>query len=131
MKLQDFYIQIGRLIYSIAKSDGKVQRSEMERFKSILQKELVNLNDSEDVYGTHNAYYAEFELERLIENQVDENEAFTSFILFMEQHRSFFDEKIRSLCYETARMIAVAHHGIEPGESKKLIELERKLNDLH
>ena len=131
MKFSEFYIQIGRLIYAIAKSDGKVHKEEVERFKTILNKELLHLHTSEDAYGTNHAYYAEFEIERLIEKQTDKNEAFTSFILFMEQHRDYFDEKIRNLCYETARRIAIAHRGIEPEESKMLIELNNKLNDLH
>lgn len=129
MVFRDFYIQLGRLFYSIAMSDGQIQKSELQSFQKILQDELVPLEDSEDPYGTDTAYYAEFELERLIDEQADKNEAFTSFIMFMEENSSAFDEKIKKLSYQSAARIAKAHAGIEPAESKLLCELKRKLDD--
>jgi len=129
MIFKDFYVQLGRLLYSIAISDGEIHESEIEKFHSILRNELLPLEDSEDPYGTDNAYYTEFELERLIDNNADKNEAFTSFIMFMEEHSSAFDEKIQNLCMQTARKIAQAHAGVDAAESKMLLELNRKIQD--
>lgn len=129
MNFNDFYVHLGRLLYSIAMSDGEIQESEIDKFHSILRDSLVPLEDSEDPYGTDNAYYAEFELERLIDSKADKNEAFASFIMFMEDHSSAFDDKIKKLCVQTSRKIAQAHAGVEPSESKILKELERKIQD--
>lgn len=129
MDYNDFYVHLGRLLYSIAMSDGDIQESEIDKFHKILRNELVPLEDSEDPYGTDNAYYAEFEMERLIDSNADKNEAFTSFIMFMEDHRSAFDDKIKKLCLQTSRKIAEAHAGVVPSESKMLKELEKKIQD--
>jgi|AntRauTorckE6833_2_1112554.scaffolds.fasta_scaffold03074_6 hypothetical protein len=130
MKFSEFYIQLGRLIYSIAKADGKIHPSEMQRFKEVLRKELIHLETTHDAYGTHHAYYAEFELERLIENQADKNEAFTSFILFMEQHPEYFDDTVKNVCLQAVKKNATVHEGIVPEESKMITELKKKFNDL-
>ncbi|MCF8232535.1 MAG: TerB family tellurite resistance protein [Bacteroidales bacterium] len=129
MDLNSFYVHLGRLLYSVALADGAIHRSEVDKFHKILRNELVPLEDSEDAYGTDNAYYAEFELERLIDEGVDKNEAFTSFIMFMEEHSSAFDSNLKNLCIQTARKIAEAHAGVVPAESKMLKELEKKIHD--
>jgi len=129
MDYNNFYVHLGRLLYSVAMSDGDVQESEIDTFHTILRNELVPLENSEDAYGTDSAYYAEFELERLIDSRADKNEAFTSFIMYMEDHHTAFDDKIKNLCLQTSRKIAEAHAGVVPAESKMLKELERKIQD--
>lgn len=130
MKFSDFYIHLGRLIYAVAMADGRFQKTETERFYNILKEELIPLEDSRDVYGTDNAYYAEFELERLIDKKVDKNEAFASFVLFMENNRNSFDANLQKLSYDVAMKIAKAHAGIDSSECQLLNELKRKMNDL-
>ena len=61
MILKHYYIELGKLLFAIAKSDAKVQEKEILGFKKLILSELLKLEDSTDQFGTDNAFFSEFE----------------------------------------------------------------------
>lgn len=66
-----FYQQLGKLFYSMALADGKVQQEEITKLKKIVQKEWVLLEDSIDSFQIDTAYQIEIVFYWLIEKKWD------------------------------------------------------------
>lgn len=128
MRFQDFYSELGKLLYAIAKADGRVGEKEYDALKTIVKEELLALEDSRDQYGTDNAYYTEMEFEFLEENYGDANTAFNSFLDFLQTHRSSFSPKLKLLTSRLSERIAKSEYGINQKEKKYLEKLFEKMN---
>jgi len=128
MKFQDFYSELGKLLYAIAKADGRVGEKEYDSLKTIVKEELLALEDSRDQYGTDNAYYTEIEFEFLEQNFGDAQNAFESFIDFLDTHRSAFSPGLKLLTTRIAERLAKSEYGINQKEKKYLEKLFEKMN---
>lgn len=128
MRFQDFYTELGKLLYAIAKADGRVGNKEYDSLKKIVKEELVALEDSRDQYGTDNAYYTEMEFEFLEENFGDPNLAFESFIQFLDTHKTAFSPELKLLTSRISERIAKSEYGINHRERKYLEKLSTKMN---
>ena len=127
MRYQDFYTELGKLLYAIAKVDGKVGAKEFEALKKIVREELAPLESSRDQFGTDNAFYAEMEFDFLEGSFGDPEQAFTSFLDFVEEHRSAFSPDLLELISKVSTKIASSELGIHPKEKKYLARLEEKI----
>ena len=130
MKYTDFYSELGKLMYAIAKADGKVGNEEYNTLKKIVREELLPLEKSTDEYGTDNAFYTEMEFDYLEDNYGDPILAFNSFIDYVEAHKSTFNEKIVNLIKRISSRIASSEFGIDANEQKYLDKLNQKLKGL-
>lgn len=128
MRFQDFYTELGKLLYAIAKADGRVGYKEYDSLKEIVKEELIALEDSRDQYGTDNAYYTEMEFEFLEENFGDPNLAFESFIQFLETHKTAFSPELKLLTSRISERIAKSEYGINQKERRYLEKLFAKMN---
>lgn len=128
MKYQDFYAELGKLLYAIAKIDGKIGAKEFEAMKKIVREELVSLEESRDQFGTDNAYYTEMEFEYLQNNFGDPRLAFDSFLDFLETHKSAFSPELKQLTSRISERIANSEHGINQMEKQYLDKLSEKIN---
>jgi uncharacterized tellurite resistance protein B-like protein len=52
MPIKQYYIELGKLLFAIAKSDGKVQQKEVIGFKQLITSELLKLEKGQDAFGT-------------------------------------------------------------------------------
>lgn len=128
MRFQDFYSELGKLLYAIAKADGRVGEKEYDSLKTIVKEELLALEDSRDQYGTDNAYYTEMEFEFLEETFGDPNTAFNSFLDFLDTHRAAFSPELKLLTSRISERIAKSEYGINQKERKYLEKLFEKMN---
>ncbi|MEA3494656.1 MAG: hypothetical protein U9R42_01330, partial [Bacteroidota bacterium] len=130
MDYKQFYIELGRLIYAIAKSDGEVQKEEVSIFKKILNEELLPLEDATDEFGTDSAFYTEFEFENLSERDATVNETFVSFIKFLKSNKKDVTEEIKQVCLNSVIKVADAFAGIEKSEQYFIDKLKKELDEL-
>jgi uncharacterized tellurite resistance protein B-like protein len=119
MLYKDFYSELGKLLYAVADIDGVITQSEKKVLHEIVRKELVPSEKHKDEFGTDAAYYAEIEFEYLEEEISDADAAFNSFIDFVEEHHTAFNEKMRKICIHVAKEIANAYH--KTNKKEKLI----------
>jgi uncharacterized tellurite resistance protein B-like protein len=127
MDYQEFYIETGRLLYAIAMADGAIQEDEKSKMLNLVRDTLRKLEGSVDAFGTSNAFYTEFELERLIDFNVDSRESFDSFIDYFESNRSEMTSDLKSIIIQMAEEVAEAWDGVVAEENAYIIRLKEVL----
>jgi hypothetical protein len=127
MIYRNFYSELGKLFYSVAKSSGTVEKEELKKLHDMVHHELVPKEASTDEFGTDSAYYAEIEFDILNTSDADPRLAFDSFISYVEEHHTAFDDRLRSLTIRLSEELAGIESGVSAHEGKMLKELKDKL----
>lgn len=128
MKYQEYYTQLGRLLYAIAKVDGKVQKKELIELRRIVNEELVHLENSTDDFNTDAAFATEFEFEVLQDRGASAEEAFLSFQEFIHINADI-PPKLKALAYRSALRVADSFHGTNHQEADMLHHLKELLRE--
>ena len=127
MIYSEFYSEVGKLLYAIADIDGFISPQEKKKLQEIVRRELVPIEKHGDEYGTDAAFYAETEFNILDENSSDPETAFESFIDFVDEHHTAFDEKMKNVCIRVAKELAYAYRGTNKKEKMLIDKLKEKL----
>ncbi len=127
MDYQEFYIETGRLLYAIAMADGEIQEDEKSKMLNLVRDTLRKLENSVDAFGTSNAFYTEFELERLIDFNVESEESFNSFIDYLELNVSEITPDLKEIIISMAEEVAEAWDGVVAEENLYLNRLKESL----
>jgi len=127
MDYKEFYTELGKLLYAVAKADGEVQDEELHKIYQMVVDDLSDdllFNRGEEV----DAYYTEFEFEALIDQNVDIHAAVQSFNEYYERNQDFFNEKMKQTTLKAMIAVADAFEGIIPEEQALIDEITKKLN---
>ncbi len=130
MLYRRYYSELARLIYAVAYIDGRITAEEKEELKEIVKNELLPADNHVDKFGTRAAYYTLIEFDILEETIADPEEAFASFINYLEEHASAIDEQMREVSLRVAKKIAAAYRNINSKENKLISILEERLKSL-
>lgn len=130
MIYKEFYSELGKLLYAISDIDHFIPKEEAQKLLEIVKKELVPNEVHTDRFGTDAAYYTEIEYEFLDETIGDAQMAFDSFISFVEDHHSAFDEKLKNTCLEVSKKLAGAYRGTNKKEKQLIEKLKETLNKI-
>ena len=122
-----FYQQLGKLFYSMALVDGKIQQEEITELKKIVRKEWITLEDSIDSFQTDTAYQIEIVFDWLIENKWDSKQLIADFKQFQKEHKSLFTKRINELILKTVKAIAVSFYRKNKSEQLIMNELDSLL----
>ena len=130
MLYKEFYSELGKLLYAVADVDKVITRQEKNELHKIVKEELVPLEKHTDEFGTDAAYYSEIEFDFSDEQIVDSDAAFNSFIDFITEHQTAFDEKLKKLCIHVVEKIASSYKGKNKKEKAIIKKLKDKLNTI-
>jgi hypothetical protein len=130
MLYKEFYSELGKLLYAIADIDQVITQKEKIKLQEMVKKELAPKENHTDEYGTNAALYAEMEFDFLDEEIIDSESAFNSFIDFVEEHQSAFDEKLKNICMHLAIELANAYYGTNKKEKILIETLKRKIKNI-
>ena len=130
MFYRQFYSELGKLLFALAKVDGGISKQEKAALKDIVKKELAPTEKNTDKFGTDAAYYTEIEFEILEDTEYDPEDAFESFISFIENHHTAIDERMRDTTLKVAKRLADTFHKTNKKEAALLAKLESKLRTL-
>ena len=125
MLYKEFYSELGKLLYAVADIDKVITQQEKKELQKIVRSELVPFEKHTDEFGTDAAYYSEIEFEINDEEIIDSDSAFNSFIDFITEHHTAFDEKMKKVCIHVVEEIASSYKG----KNKKEKEISKKLKD--
>lgn len=125
--MKNFYQHLGKLFYSIAATDKKIQKEEIVQLKKIVQKEWRPFENSIDEFGTDMAYQIEIVFDWLVENNWSIEPAFSDFESFKKEHQSLFTKKVNTLILKTANAIAASFLGKNKSEQLLINQLDRIL----
>lgn len=125
MEIKDFYIHLGKLLYSIAMADGEVQDEEMQELYKLVISELSdeNIFDQEEV----NVFHTEFEFEALMDKNASKDEAFNAFIKYFDENYKSFTPQLKKVTIYAVEQIAKAFEGIVEEEQNMINELNNRL----
>ncbi|MGP8216624.1 MAG: hypothetical protein ACLQQ4_13750 [Bacteroidia bacterium] len=130
MLYRDFYAELGKLLYSVADISGVITQKEKKTLDEIVRKELVPAENHVDEFGTDAAFYTEMEFDYLDEEIADAEPAFESFIDFVEEHHTAFDEKMKKISLHVANELANAYHKKNKKEVALIKMLKQKLENI-
>ncbi len=130
MIYKNFYAEVGKLLYALAKADNRITDEEKRAIHRMVVNDLVPLEDSTDEFGTDSAFYVEMEFDFLMENDFDPRAAFDSFILYIDEHHSAFDEKLRQAVLNVSEKLANAFHKSNKKEQRMLEKVRKKMEEL-
>lgn len=128
MQFQDFYTELGKLLYAVAKVDGVITQEERRSLMEIVERELTPLEGSTDEFGTDAAFITKFEFDVLEEQMIPAEDAFNDFIDFVEQHQQAFKPGIKNICIKVTEQLAAAYHGTNKKEHALIEKLKTKLS---
>jgi uncharacterized tellurite resistance protein B-like protein len=131
MLYKDFYSELGKLLYAVADIDGVITQAEKKALHDIVIKELAPSEKHKDEFGTDAAFYTEIEFDYLDEEISDAETAFTSFIDFIEEHHTAFDDNMRKVCIHVAKEIANAYHKTNKKEKKIIKRLKEQIKKIN
>jgi nucleotide-binding universal stress UspA family protein len=124
---KNFYRQLGRLLYSIAATDGKVRKQERKAMKEFVFKTLSHHETQNDSSGMNEAFYTMFEFDEMENQMSDSTMLFNDFISYYNEHESVIDEDLKAFCLYASLNIAAAFKNINKQEEKML---EKLLNEV-
>ncbi len=125
MEIKEFYIHLGKLLYSVAMADGEVQDEEMQELYKLVISELSdeNMFDQEEV----NVFYTEFEFEELMDKDASKDEAFDAFVKYFDKNYKSFTPQMKKVTIYAVEQIAKSFDGIVEEEQIMLNELRDRL----
>ncbi|MDR9487491.1 hypothetical protein [Salibacter sp.] len=129
MIYKNFYAELGKLLYAVAKSDGKVAEKERKAMHEKVVKDLVPVENSTDEFGTDSAFYVEMQFESCQEQSADPETCFIDFISYVDDHHSAFDAKLRRATVEIADAVAGAFYNTNSKERDMLERLKHKIQE--
>ena len=127
MIYKNFYSEVGKLLYALAKADGQISAEEINEIHQLVLKDLVPLEDSSDEFGTDSAYYVEMEFDFLNENSYDRDVAFDSFISYVEDHYTAFDERLKTAIMDVAETLINSFHSTSIKDHNYMVKLRQTL----
>jgi hypothetical protein len=132
MRYEEYYAELGKLLYAVADVDRVVSKEEKEKIYGMIRDELVAREKNKDRFGTNLTNYAQIEFDYLNDEDVivDPTDAFNSFVDFVERHYTAFNPEMMKICLHIAKVVAEAYHGINRKEAQMISELERKLKKI-
>lgn len=128
---QEFYKQMGNLLYSMAAIDGKIAPKELKELRRMVREELVPQEKHNDEFGTDAAYAVEFQFDVLEGSDAHSSEAWEEAKEYLKHNSALLPEKDRNLLMHGAEHVAAAFHGISKAEHMLLDKLKALLQTPH
>lgn len=123
MFYEQLYIELGRLFYSIAATDGKVHPSERESLQKLIQNTWKPFEGSIDRYGTDQANLIDFAFD-YEEAESSGRNGLDSFIEFYNENKTRFTPPLVGNILQTTEAIANAYRGKNNSE-RQIVEKMR------
>jgi hypothetical protein len=130
MIYQQFYSELGKLLYALADVDGSISQTERSAMHELVKKELVPIEKNTDEFGTDAAFYAEIEFEILEDTAVDPEVAFESFINFIDDHKTAIDNRMIDATRRVAVKLSESYYHASHKEKELLERLNNKLDEI-
>lgn len=119
---KEFYEAFGKMVFAIAKADGKVHPEERRKIIQLVKHELAPFENVADEFGTDLAYYAEFSFEACVEFEEDIDGARKHFKKYVEKNRPILDNELLVTCKGILEKVADVYEGTNPLEQEIIEE---------
>ena len=125
-----FYQNLGKLFYAVAAVDNTVQNTEFEKLKEFVKKQWLELDSTEDVFGTDAAYQIEIVFDWLNnQKSLDVKTCFDDFVDYKNRQKHLFTDPVKKLILKTASAIATSFCSVNKSELIMLANLDMELKN--
>lgn len=131
VNLKQFYKELGRVLYSIADTDGKIRRQEKDAVREFIIKEILPFEKTADSSGMNQSFYALFEFEELQEKDMIADLVFLKFINYLKANQDILTQERKKWIIESVKKVADSFHNTNKKEAELIDNLEVYLNSLN
>jgi hypothetical protein len=124
---QEYYKQMGNVMYCMAMVDGKIAAKEWMELRRLVREELVPAETHQDDFGTDAAFAVEFQFDVLEGNDTSLAQAWEDASTYFAHNAALLPEKDRMHMLLAAEKVAAAFHGISKTEHQLLQKLKNLL----
>lgn len=124
MFYEELYTELGKLFYSIAAVDGKVQPAERESLQKLIRDTWEPMENSVDEFGSDRSVLIDAAFD-YAESKGFKDEGLQSFEEFYKYNKAEFTPFIISNILKTGKQIANAFHGKNKNERAVLERIEK------
>lgn len=124
---QEYYRQMGNVMYCMAMVDGRIAAKEWQELRRIVREDLVPEEAHQDEFGTDAAFSVEFQFDVLEGNDTSLSQAWEEASVYLAHNASLLPEKDRIRLLMAAEKVAAAFHGISKTENQILLKLKNLL----
>lgn len=122
---EEYYKQLGNLLYSISAIDGSIAGKELKELRKIVKEELVPAESHNDDFGSDAAYAVEFQFDFLEGNEISSQQAWDDLETYLRHNATLLPQKDKALMINAANRVAEAFHGINKEEHHLLDKLAK------
>ncbi len=130
LNYKQFYKELGRLLYAISSSDGKVRKQEVEALREFVLKELAPFEPSSDSSGMNKAFYTQFEFDDVLKKQISATEAFLDFSNYIKINAKHIDEHLKTSIINAVEKVASAYKKTNKKENEMINKLKQEIASL-
>jgi len=124
---QEYYKQMGNLLYSVAAIDGSIAIKEWIELRRLVKEELVPQEKHNDEFGTDAAFAVEFQFDILEGNDVASAEAFDEVHEYLRHNAPLLPAADKERLLTGATRVAASFHSINKEEKIILGKLKQLL----
>ena len=130
VNIKQFYKELGKLLYAVAKSDGKIQPKEIKVLHEFVLKELALFEPTIDSSGMNQAFYADFEFEKYFQLNISIDEAHSSFIKFLEENIDHIDPVLITKTIQAIEKVAKSFRSINKKEQAMINKIKTEITQV-
>lgn len=109
LNYKQFYKELGRLLYAVAISDGKLHKKEADALLEFVLKELAPFEPDSDSSGMNKAFYTQFEFEDIADKRTPASEVFVSFTQYLKNNAPLINEQLKNLIIKAVEKVTNAY----------------------
>lgn len=125
---QEYYRQLGNLMYCMACADGKIANKEWQELRRMVREELVPAEKHRDEFGSDAAFAVEFQFDVLEGNDTASELAWEEAAAYLDHNAALLPEADKTRMLDSCEKVAAAFHGISKSEHKVLEKLKAALH---
>lgn len=130
MDYREYYAELGKLLYAVADADGIISRKERQSFYDLIRSRVAHKEIHTDEYGTNDAWYAMFEFDVAEEQSMQPEDAFQSFMDYLDTRKNELDAMSLEQCLVLADRLAESCHHTNRPEREMIQQLREKIFSL-
>ncbi len=130
LNIKEFYKELGKLLYAVAMADKKIQKSELKALQEFVLKDLAFLEPTSDSSGMNQAFYTNFEFEECMNKQISVQEAYDSFITFLDNNFMEIDPVLIKKSIQAIEKIAVSFRKINKKERILIDKFKEEIKEM-
>lgn len=125
-----FYKALGRLIYAMTLSDGKIRKQEIQQLNDFVSEKMAPEETVYDDSGMNHAFYVDFEFEKCMEENMDAEEAKKSFLQFIDVNMMHLRSDMIERSLQAIEAVAEAYKKTNKKEKAFLSSVRAELDHM-